>query len=127
MAELGAKVACVDINSSENDMLVKSINGSGYVAHAFECDLTNKNDIIRTINAIEKRFGQITMFFHCCGVPSPRSLITDPPPIQATLNLSVVSHFWVIHITYQKPIPLNNSSSTQSHSASGSDPAKNET
>lgn len=102
MAELGAKVACVDINSSENDVLVKSINGSGYIAHAFECDLTNKNDIIRTVNAIEKQFGHITMFFHCCGVPSPRSLITEPPPIQATLNLSVVSHFWLLEAILPK-------------------------
>ncbi|XP_065095575.1 17-beta-hydroxysteroid dehydrogenase 13-like isoform X2 [Ochlerotatus camptorhynchus] len=102
LAELGAKVACVDINSTENDMLVKTINGSGYIAHAFECDLTNKNDIIRTTNAIEKRFGHITMFFHCCGVPSPRSLVAEPPPIQTTLNLSVISHFWLLEAILPK-------------------------
>lgn len=102
MADLGAKVACVDINSTDNDVLVRSINDSGYIAHAFECDLTNKNDIIRTVNAIEKKFGQITMFFHCCGVPSPRSLITDAPPLQATLNLSVVSHFWLLEAILPK-------------------------
>ncbi|XP_062565953.1 17-beta-hydroxysteroid dehydrogenase 13-like isoform X3 [Armigeres subalbatus] len=102
MAELGAKVACVDINSIDNDTLVKSINSSGYIAHAFECDLTNKNDVIRTTNAIEKRFGYITILFHCCGVPSARSLITEPPPIQTTLNLSVISHFWLLEAILPK-------------------------
>lgn len=107
MAELGAKVACVDINSIDNDTLVKSINSSGYIAHAFECDLTNKNDVIRTTNAIEKRFGYITILFHCCGVPSARSLITEPPPIQTTLNLSVISHFWVIILQSKEFNPLS--------------------
>lgn len=95
LAELGAKVACVDINSADNDILVKNINSSGFIAHAFECDVTNKNDVIRTTTAIEKTFGHITMLFHCCGVPSPRTLVTEPPSIQETLNLSVISHFWV--------------------------------
>ncbi|KAL9696447.1 hypothetical protein quinque_016026 [Culex quinquefasciatus] len=94
LAELGAKVACIDINSTDNDILVKGINDSGYIAHGFECDVTNKNDVIRTTSAIEKKFGHVTMLFHCCGVPSPRSIVTEPPPIQTTLNLSVISHFW---------------------------------
>lgn len=102
LAELGAKVACVDINTTDNDWLVKSINDSGNIALAFECDLTNKNDIIRTTNAIENRFGHITMFFHCCGVPSPRSLVNDPPSIQNTLNLSVISHFWLLEAILPK-------------------------
>ncbi|XP_053696560.1 17-beta-hydroxysteroid dehydrogenase 13-like isoform X1 [Sabethes cyaneus] len=102
LAEQGAKVACVDINTTDNDALVRSINSTGYIAHAFECDVTNKNDVIRTTNAIEKTFGPITMLFHCCGVPSPRSLITDAPSIQATLELSVVSHFWLLEAILPK-------------------------
>ncbi|EDS28566.1 short-chain dehydrogenase [Culex quinquefasciatus] len=38
LAELGAKVACIDINSTANDILVKGINDSGYIPHGFECD-----------------------------------------------------------------------------------------
>ncbi|XP_058826104.1 17-beta-hydroxysteroid dehydrogenase 13-like isoform X1 [Topomyia yanbarensis] len=102
LAEHGAKVACVDINSTDNDVLVKNINSSGYIAHAFECDVTNKNDVIRTTNAIEKKFGPISMLFHCCGVPSPRSLIKEAPTIQATLELSVVSHFWLLEAILPK-------------------------
>lgn len=102
LAELGAKVACIDINSTDNDILVKGINDSGYIAHGFECDVTNKNDVIRTTSAIEKKFGHVTMLFHCCGVPSPRSIVTEPPPIQATLNLSVISHFWLLEAILPK-------------------------
>lgn len=34
------------------------------------------------------------MLLHCCGVPSPRSL-QDPPEIRKTMDVSVLSHFWV--------------------------------
>lgn len=102
LAHMGAKVACVDIDNTENQWLVRTINTNGFIAKAFQCDLTNKNDIIRTTNAIESHFGTITMLFHCAGVPSPRSIVNDPPPIQNTLNLSVISHFWLIEAILPK-------------------------
>lgn len=35
------------------------------------------------------------MLFHCCGLPSPRALIEEPLGICATMDLSVISYFWV--------------------------------
>lgn len=35
------------------------------------------------------------MFFYCCGLPSPRTLIEEPPDIRSTMDLSVISYFWV--------------------------------
>lgn len=102
LAHLGAKIACVDIDPSANERVVTEIHNHGLEADGFQCDLTSKNDIVRTVSAIENRFGQITMLFHCCGVPSPRSIVNEPPPIQTTLTLGVISHFWLIEAILPK-------------------------
>ncbi|KAL4721352.1 hypothetical protein ACJJTC_004002 [Scirpophaga incertulas] len=37
------------------------------------------------------------MLFYCCGIPSPRSLLTQPPlDIHDTLDLTLTSYFWLI-------------------------------
>lgn len=35
------------------------------------------------------------MLFHCCGLPSPRALTEEPSGLRATMDLSVISYFWV--------------------------------
>lgn len=46
---------------------------------------------------VEKEVGIVSMIIHCCGMPSPHSLVAQPPPdIQATMDRSVMSHFWVL-------------------------------
>lgn len=95
LAALGVKVACIDVNATDNELLVKKIQSSGGVASAFECDVTSKVEVGRTVAAIEGSLGPISMLFHSCNVPSARSLVTEAPPIETTLNVGVVSHFLV--------------------------------
>uniref|UniRef100_A0A182VWP4 Carbohydrate kinase PfkB domain-containing protein n=1 Tax=Anopheles minimus TaxID=112268 RepID=A0A182VWP4_9DIPT len=102
LAELGVKVACIDVNTTDNDLLVKKIQCAGGMACAYECDVTNKADINRTVAAIENSLGTISMLFHSCNVPSARSLVTEPPPIEITLNVGVVSHFLLLEAILPK-------------------------
>uniref|UniRef100_A0A182K4D0 Carbohydrate kinase PfkB domain-containing protein n=1 Tax=Anopheles christyi TaxID=43041 RepID=A0A182K4D0_9DIPT len=102
LAALGVKVACVDVNKADNELLVKKIQSTGGVANAFECDVTNKAEISRTVAAIESSLGTISMLFHSCNVPSARSLVTEPPPIETTLNVGVVSHFLLLEAILPK-------------------------
>lgn len=96
LALLGAEVVCIDINSVGNEATVKQIRMNRGKAHAFTCDVTNKELVNKTIKTIEQDVGPISMLFHCCGLPSPRSYSSEPPPIQTTLDVSVVSHFWLL-------------------------------
>uniref|UniRef100_A0A182SCV0 Hydroxysteroid 17-beta dehydrogenase 11 n=1 Tax=Anopheles maculatus TaxID=74869 RepID=A0A182SCV0_9DIPT len=102
LAELGVKVACIDVKTTDNDLLVKKIQSTGGVACAYECDVTKQADINRTVAAIESNLGTISMLFHSCNVPSARSLVTEPPPIEVTLNVGVVSHFLLLEAILPK-------------------------
>lgn len=96
MGLLGATVICVDVNSIDNEGTVKKIRIDGGQAFAYTCDVTNKDQVSRTIQAIEREVAPITMLLHCCGVPSPRSYTNNSPTaIQETINVSIMSHFWV--------------------------------
>lgn len=47
------------------------------------------------MNLIKNELGDITMLFHCCGLPSPRTLVQASSEVRDTMDLSVISHFWV--------------------------------
>ena len=50
---------------------------------------------MRTVEDIRAEIGDVTMVFHCCGVPSPRALAQESPEVRRTMEVSVLSHFWV--------------------------------
>lgn len=95
LAELGAIPICLDIDQVENKALVKSLRDQGFEAFGYTCDIRERENVRRTIEFIDREVGDISMYFHCCGVPSPRSLVSNPPPLQETMNISVLSHFYV--------------------------------
>ncbi|ETN59918.1 dehydrogenase/reductase SDR family member 8 [Anopheles darlingi] len=102
LAALGVKVACIDINTTDNDLLVRKIQAAGGTACAIECDVTDKAAVGKMVATVERNFGTISMLLHCCNVPSARSLVTEPPPIEFTLNLGVISHFLLLEAVLPK-------------------------
>lgn len=92
LSQLGAHVACVDINPDSCRATVNKTNGT---AKAFICDITCKKQVLNLVKEIKREFGEVTMLFHCCGVPSPRALEEGPVEVYDVINLSVISHFWV--------------------------------
>lgn len=95
-------VACVDINL-ENCMATvnKALQLSGN-ARRYICDVTKEKQVADTVEAIRIELGEVTMLFHCCGVPSPRALAENPVEIKRTLDISILSHFWVNRTNYWK-------------------------
>lgn len=63
-------------------------------ARSYACDITNENQVADTVQAIKMELGEVTMLFHCCGVPSPRALTQDSQEIRQTMDISILSHFW---------------------------------
>ncbi|XP_044001247.1 17-beta-hydroxysteroid dehydrogenase 13-like [Aphidius gifuensis] len=96
LSQLGAIVACIDINEDMcNKTSNKAIRYSGQ-SKAYACDVTDKLQVENTVKKIRADFGDVTMVIHCCGVPSPRVLIRETPEIQKAMELSVISHFWLL-------------------------------
>ncbi|XP_032678857.1 short-chain dehydrogenase/reductase family 16C member 6-like isoform X2 [Odontomachus brunneus] len=96
LCQLGVTVACVDINVDSCNATVQRALQLHGKCKRYQCDVRNNNAVIDTVNLIKDQLGDITMLFHCCGLPSPRALIEEPLGISATMDLSVISYFWLL-------------------------------
>lgn len=104
LARAGAQIICLDFNEIDNQNVVREIREFGGLAYSMICDVTHRDQVDKIIDKIEKEVGVITMLFHCCSVPSPRSLVSEPPPIKKTMDVSVTSYFYVsIFILFTYP------------------------
>lgn len=96
LASLGAIVICVDKNQGNNQDTVDFIKHKGGSAIGFVCDVIRRENIDNLATKIKKELGFVSMLFYCCGIPSPRSLLTKPPQdIHETLDLALTSYYWV--------------------------------
>ncbi|XP_014486630.1 PREDICTED: short-chain dehydrogenase/reductase family 16C member 6-like [Dinoponera quadriceps] len=96
LCQLGVTVACVDINvESCNTTVQRALQLHGKCKR-YQCDVRDNVAVVDIVNLIKDQFGDITMLFHCCGLPSPRALIEEPPDIRTTMDLSVISYFWLL-------------------------------
>ncbi|XP_028178559.1 epidermal retinol dehydrogenase 2-like [Ostrinia furnacalis] len=97
MANLGAIVICVDKNQTNNQDTVDFIKSKGGSAISYLCEITRKDNVDDLAAKIKKELGFVSMLFYCCGIPSPRSLLTKPPQdIHETLDLTLTSYYWLI-------------------------------
>lgn len=98
LADLGAIVLCADKNQVNNENTVETIKKRGGSAALYSCDITKKENVQALAAQIKNEIGFVSMLFYCCGIPSPRSLLTQPPKdIHVTLDLTLTSYFWVRH------------------------------
>ncbi|XP_014229758.1 17-beta-hydroxysteroid dehydrogenase 13-like [Trichogramma pretiosum] len=96
LAQLGVSVACVDVNNENCQATVNKALQLSCIARAYICDVTKEKQISNTIEAIRRELGEVTMLFHCCGVPSPRTLSESPPNIRSLLDTAILSHFLLL-------------------------------
>ncbi|KAK0180002.1 hypothetical protein PV327_005689 [Microctonus hyperodae] len=94
--QLGVIVACVDKDGEMCDATLQQLSRDFAISKSYICDVTNQKQVKLTVNEIRNDLGYVTMVVHCCGVPSPRALIQEPPEIQKTMEISVLSHFWLL-------------------------------
>ncbi|XP_011165772.1 17-beta-hydroxysteroid dehydrogenase 13 isoform X2 [Solenopsis invicta] len=96
LCQFGVSVACVDINMETCAATVQRAQQQHGVCRNYQCDVRNKDAVTRTVNLIKNELGDITMLFHCCGLPSPRALIQESSEVRDTMEVSVISHFWLL-------------------------------
>ncbi|GBP45193.1 hypothetical protein EVAR_25898_1 [Eumeta japonica] len=97
LAKCGAIVLCVDVNKVSNENTLLEIKRNGGSAVNYVCDITKKSNVLNLVTQIKKDVGFVSMLFYCCGIPSPRSLLTQPAKdIHDTLDLTLTSFLWLI-------------------------------
>lgn len=97
LSAMNSTVICIDVQTPEQEIVSKQIVDSGKSAFYYACDITSREQVDRTIESIDKDVGCITMLYHCCSLPSPRSVvnINEAPSVKQTFDLSVTSYFYV--------------------------------
>ncbi|XP_070504912.1 17-beta-hydroxysteroid dehydrogenase 13-like isoform X2 [Chironomus tepperi] len=96
LGKLHSTVICIDVQSPDDEIVSKDIQMDGGNAFYFQCDVTNREHVEHTISKIERDIGGISMLYHCCSIPSPRSVVTNPPSVKDTLDVSVTSYFYLL-------------------------------
>ncbi|KAK3926895.1 17-beta-hydroxysteroid dehydrogenase 13 [Frankliniella fusca] len=97
LGALGAHIVCCDIDNLGNKKTALDISQNGGNAVAYQVDVTDREQVLKMADKIKNDVGLVSMIIHCCGMPSPHSLVAQPPrDIRATVDRSVMSHFWIL-------------------------------
>jgi NAD(P)-dependent dehydrogenase (short-subunit alcohol dehydrogenase family) len=75
LANMGAKVAIIDINESAGNEAVKEINKRGGKTKYFACNITSNKECKNTIETIHEEFGRIDILFNNAGIIKRKNII----------------------------------------------------
>ncbi|MFT4946804.1 MAG: NAD(P)-dependent dehydrogenase (short-subunit alcohol dehydrogenase family) [Natronomonas sp.] len=77
LADEGAEVVVLDINSETAENVAEEINDGDYAgeAHAIECDLTDREDVSETVAALEAETGGIDILVNNAGMVDARDRV----------------------------------------------------
>lgn len=87
---------CIDIQDPELEVTSKIIKQNGHQVYYYQCDITDRKQVEKTIENIERENGEVSMLFHCCSILTPHALLNSPPSVKATIDLSVTSYFYLL-------------------------------
>lgn len=97
---MNATVICCDLQTPDQEVVSKQIVESGKKAFYYQCDVTDQVKVEKTIESIKTDVGEVSVLFHCCSLPSPRSVVNDAPPVKKTFDLTVTSYFYVSFLIF---------------------------
>ncbi len=77
IAMCGAKVAILDLNLEKAEEVASSIKKDGYEAHAFKCNVLEKESIEAAYNDIKNLYGTCDILINGAGGNSPKATTDD--------------------------------------------------
>ncbi|XP_071441477.1 estradiol 17-beta-dehydrogenase 11-like [Hetaerina americana] len=102
-ARLGARVVCWDINEQgcrETAALAAAraaTKGGKSTAHAYKCDITNRDEVAATARKVQDEVGQVTILVNNAGIVSAGQLDKyNAEQISRLVSTNFTSHFWTI-------------------------------
>ncbi|KAI9598660.1 hypothetical protein BDF19DRAFT_431062 [Syncephalis fuscata] len=88
LANLGAKVAVIDIRVMPNDQQNVMV---------YECDITNREQLSVTAQQIREQMGNPTVLINNAGWVSKGSILNvSPENIEKTFQVNNLAHFWTV-------------------------------
>ncbi|XP_026472355.1 epidermal retinol dehydrogenase 2-like isoform X2 [Ctenocephalides felis] len=91
---LGATVVCLDLNKQNNEQTVNEIKSNMGKAHAYVCDVTNKEQVLEVAKQVQKEVGDVTILINNAGImPSHAMLDHTTEEIRKIFDINVFAHF----------------------------------
>ncbi len=96
-AELGCKVACVDIDESLNRDTVNLINEKyPGCSKAYKCNVGFSDEIRAVKEAVKKDFGDVNILVHNAGILMGNPVAEfDDIILHGVVGVNLISHFYV--------------------------------
>lgn len=96
-ASLGATVVCWDLNVQGNQETVDQVMKLGTSkAHGYQCDVSNREDVIKTAKKVYSEVGNVTILINNAGImPCQPFLEHSPETIKKIFDVNVMAHFWM--------------------------------
>ncbi|WP_330631674.1 SDR family NAD(P)-dependent oxidoreductase [Halocatena halophila] len=77
LAQEGAEVVVLDVNEEAAENVAEEIEDDGGTAHAVECDLTDRDAVGSTVEALREETGGIDVLINNAGMVDARSRMQD--------------------------------------------------
>ncbi|XP_068626413.1 17-beta-hydroxysteroid dehydrogenase 13-like [Battus philenor] len=95
--KLGGVIVCVDINPAGNKETVDMIKSEDGKAHAYQCDVTDRDAIKAMAEKIRREIGEVTMLVNNAGImPCKPLLDTSEKEIRTVFEVNVLAQLWLI-------------------------------
>jgi meso-butanediol dehydrogenase/(S,S)-butanediol dehydrogenase/diacetyl reductase len=67
-AREGGRVACFDRDTAGAELVCADIRKEGHIAHAFACDVSDEENVDRSVQQVLAHFGRIDILFNNAGI-----------------------------------------------------------
>nr|CAD7396130.1 unnamed protein product [Timema cristinae] len=96
-AMLGSTVVCWDINEDNNKKTVDELCHLGYKAHAYNCDVSSREQVFKIAREVKEKVGDVTVVVNNAGImPCHPFMAHNSQEIQRIFDINVMAHFWML-------------------------------
>ncbi|CAG2055666.1 unnamed protein product [Timema podura] len=94
---LGSTVVCWDINEDNNKKTVDELGHLGYKAHAYNCDVSSREQVFKIAREVKEKVGDVTVVVNNAGImPCHPFMAHNSQEIQRIFDINVMAHFWML-------------------------------
>jgi len=97
LSELGAKVACWDIDTAGCQETVAQLEAAGGTGLVVNCDVSDRSQVRDAAMTTRTQLGEVTLLINNAGImPCKPFLQFTPAETERVFNVNVFSHFWTL-------------------------------
>lgn len=102
-AKRGANIALFDVNESKGNEVAKQIQKNGGKVNFYKVDATNKKEIIKVSDDVEKQLGKITHWINSAGVSKMKPFLDcDEDLWDLTMDVNLKATFLCCQVAIEK-------------------------